>query len=158
MASEEKLIRDCLLIPLWLLLLVLLLPLPVERCVLPRAVELLDFAVALTWQVRAEVSEGLAVDEKASLKPRYLFRRPVLKGVVLSQGIEQNIVGSQLIAALLILVFHLLLNQILDELTRLRLAEVQAARAGGSVGQRGGAWHVRGSGCLVGCSLVWANV
>ena len=45
--SQEELIGDCLFVPLWLLLLVLLLPFPVEGRVLPRAIELLDFAVAL---------------------------------------------------------------------------------------------------------------
>ena len=150
LASKEKLIGDGLFIPLRLLLLVLLFPFPVEGCVLPRAIELLDFAVALARQVCAEVSESLAVNEKASLKPRDFFGRPVFKGVVFAQRIEQNIVGGQLVAALLILAFHLLLDQILNELAGLRLPRAQAACAGGSSGQRGGARHCRRVGCFVG--------
>ena len=113
--SEEQLICDGLFIPLGLLLLILFLPFPVKRCVLPRTIEFLDFRVALPRQVHSELSESLAVDKKARLEPRYLFRRPVFKWMVLPKRVKQNIVCRELIPVLLILGFDLLLNQILNE-------------------------------------------
>ena len=82
-----------------------------------------------------EFSESFAVDEKAGLKPRDLFGRPVFKGMIFAQRIEQNIIGSQLIAALLILSFDLLLDKILNVLTGLSLSCAQAAAASCSTGQ-----------------------
>lgn len=152
MLSQEQLIGDGLFISFRLLLLVLLFPFPVEGGVLPRAVELLDFAVALARQVHAEFSKGLPINKKAGLKPRYFFWRPIFEWMVLAQRIEQNVVGSQLVAALLILTFNLLLDQILNVLACLRLSGARAARAVRSISCRSGAQHICRVGCFVGCA------
>ena len=65
--------------------------------------------------MNAKFPKGLAVNEKAGLKPRYFLGRPVLKGVVLAQRIEQNVEGSQLETAFLVLGLDLLLDQILNK-------------------------------------------
>jgi len=71
--------------------------------------------------MNAKFTKGFAVNEKAGLKFRYLLGRPVLEWVVLAQWIEQNVEGSQLETAFLVLGFDLLLDQILNKQTSIGL-------------------------------------